>query len=103
MNERIAIDPDICGGRPVVRGTRITVQTVLEFLAAGDSIDELLTSYPALTRDDVLACLNQAHPTLATVSSLRAQQMDIDGDSGTPSEIVLERARAALIGRPKSN
>ena len=57
MEERIAIDPAICDGRPVVRGTRITVQTVLEFLGAGDSIDELLAEYPVLSREDVLACL----------------------------------------------
>jgi len=57
MEERVAIDPDICNGRPVIRGTRITVQTVLEFLGAGDSIDEVLEEYPSLTREDVLACL----------------------------------------------
>jgi len=57
MEERVAIDPDVCNGRPVIRGTRITVQTVLEFLGAGDSIEEVLEGYPSLTRDDVLACL----------------------------------------------
>lgn len=57
MEDRIIIDPAICNGRPVVRGTRITAQTILEFLAAGDSIDDVLAEYPALTRDDVLACL----------------------------------------------
>ena len=57
MEDRITIDPAICNGRPVVRGTRITAQTVLEFLGAGDSIDDVLEEYPTLTRDDVLACL----------------------------------------------
>lgn len=57
MNDRIVIDPEICNGRPVVRGTRITVQTVLEFIGAGDSITDLLEEYPSLTREDVLACL----------------------------------------------
>ena len=56
MEERVAIDPDVCNGRPVIRGTRITVQTVLEFLGAGDSIAEVLEEYPSLTREDVLAC-----------------------------------------------
>jgi len=60
MSERIAINPDICNGRPVVRGTRIAVQTVLEFLAAGDSIEEVLEEYPTLTRADVQACLDYA-------------------------------------------
>ena len=57
MEERIVIDPAICNGRPAVRGTRITVHTVLEFLGAGDSIEDVLDEYPALSREDVLACL----------------------------------------------
>lgn len=57
MEERIVIDPDVCNGRPAVRGTRITVQTVLEFLGAGDSIEDVLEEYPPLSREDVLACL----------------------------------------------
>jgi uncharacterized protein (DUF433 family) len=60
MSERISIDPDVCNGRPVIQGTRITVQTVLEFLAAGDSIDDVLEEYPGLTRVDVHACLDYA-------------------------------------------
>ena len=60
MSERILIRPDVCNGRPVVRGTRITAQTVLEFLAAGDSVEDVLEEYPKLTRTDVLACLDYA-------------------------------------------
>jgi uncharacterized protein (DUF433 family) len=54
---RIVIEPDICNGQPTIRGTRITAQTVLEFLAAGDSVDDVLVEYPTLTREDVLACI----------------------------------------------
>jgi len=54
---RIVIEPDICNGQPTIRGTRITAQTVLEFLAAGDSIDDILGEYPSLTKEDVLACI----------------------------------------------
>ena len=60
MSERITINPDICNGKPVVKGTRIAVQTVLEFLAAGDSAEDVLEEYPALTRKDVQACLDYA-------------------------------------------
>lgn len=60
MSERITINPDICNGRPVIRGTRIAVQTVLEFLAAGDSIEEVLEEYPGIVREDVQACLDYA-------------------------------------------
>lgn len=55
--DRIIIDPDICNGQPVVLGTRVTAQTVLEFLATGDSIEDVLEGYPSLTREDVLACI----------------------------------------------
>jgi uncharacterized protein (DUF433 family) len=60
MSERIVINPDICNGRPVVQGSRIAVQTVLEFLAAGDSVADVLEEYPSLTREDVQACLEYA-------------------------------------------
>jgi uncharacterized protein (DUF433 family) len=60
MSERISIDPNVCNGRPVIRGTRITVQSVLEFLAAGDSIEDVLEEYPNLVRADVQACLDYA-------------------------------------------
>lgn len=55
--DRIIIDPEICNGQPVVWGTRVTAQTVLEFLAAGDSVEEVLEEYPVLSREDVHACI----------------------------------------------
>lgn len=54
---RIIVDPDICNGLPSIEGTRITAQTVLEFLSAGDTIEDVLEEYPTLSRADVLACL----------------------------------------------
>ena len=60
MAERITINPDICNGKPVVHGTRITVQTIIEFLAAGDSIEDVIEEYPSLTREDIQACLDYA-------------------------------------------
>ena len=65
MESRIAIHPDICNGRPVIRGTRITVQTILEFLGAGDTIEQLLEAYPTLTRDDILAALRYSSRLIA--------------------------------------
>ncbi len=70
MSDRVTINPDICNGRPVVRGTRIMVQTVLEFLAAGDSVEEVLQEYPALTRADVQACLDYASRLMANSYSV---------------------------------
>lgn len=54
---QIIIDPNICNGRPIIEGTRITVQTILEFLSAGDTLEDVLEEYPSITREDVLACL----------------------------------------------
>jgi len=54
---KIIVNPVVCDGVPTIEGTRITAQTVLEFLAAGDSIEEVLEEYPSLSREDVLACL----------------------------------------------
>jgi len=57
---RIEINPEVCNGKPVIRGTRIAVQTVLSFLSAGDSVDDVLVGYPQINREDVLACLAYA-------------------------------------------
>jgi uncharacterized protein (DUF433 family) len=65
MSERITVNPDICNGKTVVSGTRITVQTVLEFLAAGDSVEDVLAEYPTLKREDVRACLDYASRVMA--------------------------------------
>jgi len=65
MADRIDIHPDICNGRPVIAGTRIPVQTIMEFLGAGDSIDELLEAYPSLKREDVYACIQFAAKLMA--------------------------------------
>lgn len=58
--ERIEINPAVCNGKPVIRNTRIPVQTVLSYLSAGDSIEDVLEAHPRLSREDVLACLAYA-------------------------------------------
>lgn len=65
MAERIDVHPDICNGRPVIAGTRIPVQTIMEFLGAGDSVDEVLEAYPSLKREDVYACIQFAAKLMA--------------------------------------
>jgi len=67
MNDRIEMNPRVCGGQPVIKGTRISVAAVLEQLAAGESWDSLLHGYPELTRADVRAVLDYArHSVLHT-------------------------------------
>ena len=65
MENLIEINPKIMVGKPVINGTRITVELVLEKLAAGESIEDILTSYPHLTREQILACLDYAHKSLS--------------------------------------
>ncbi len=58
MNSRIEINPAICHGKPVVRGTRVLVSTVLGALGAGDSIETILEGYPNISREDIQAVLS---------------------------------------------
>ena len=55
--ERISIDPNVCFGKPCIRGTRIWVSLILDLLASGTGIDELLAEYPQLTAGDVRAAI----------------------------------------------
>lgn len=59
--QRITIDPEIFGGKPIIRGRRIAVEHVLGMLAAGDDVDTVLEGYPWLEREDILASLAYAH------------------------------------------
>ncbi len=58
--DRITVDPGVCHGRACIKGTRIPVSVVLDNLAAGAKLEELLGSYPSLSRDDVLAAIAYA-------------------------------------------
>lgn len=64
--DRIEIAPEVMLGKPVIRGTRITVEILLEKLAAGVGIEEILTDYPSLEREDVLAALAYARQAVGT-------------------------------------
>ena len=64
--DRIVIDPNVMLGKPVIRGTRITVELILEKLAADQSIGDTLVDYPRLTREDVLAALAYAREAIGT-------------------------------------
>lgn len=70
FNGRIVIDPDICNGHPTIRGKRITAQSIIGYLSAGDSPADILAEYPFLEAEDIRACLLFA-------SQLMAQRYDI--------------------------
>ena len=60
MNSIITIDPNVCHGKPCIRGLRYPVENVLEWLAGGMTIDEILTDYEDLKHEDILAVLSYA-------------------------------------------
>jgi uncharacterized protein (DUF433 family) len=64
--KRIKTDPDVMLGKPIIRGTRITVEILLEKLASGARIDDILVDYPALAPEDVLAALAYARRVVGT-------------------------------------
>jgi uncharacterized protein (DUF433 family) len=70
MLSRIELNPEICNGRPVIRGTRITVDTILGYLGAGDSATDVLEAHPRLELDDVLACIDYARRLSAARSTV---------------------------------
>lgn len=57
MESRIGIDPEVCHGKPVIRGTRVLVANILSDLAAGETDEHILTDYPGITSDDIRAAL----------------------------------------------
>jgi uncharacterized protein (DUF433 family) len=69
MANVIIRDPEILGGRPVFRGTRVPVEVLFENLEDGLSIDEIIESYPSLNKEDVIACLEGACANLKAASS----------------------------------
>lgn len=71
LASRISISPEICNGRPVISGTRITIQTILEFLGAGDSIEDVLDEYPTLVAEDIYACMQYASRLMANRYEVR--------------------------------
>lgn len=62
--DRIVVNPQILVGKPVVKGTRLSVEHIVGLLAGGWSMEEVLDSYPHITKEDVLACLAYAHERL---------------------------------------
>ena len=60
LSERIVVNSEVLAGKPVIRGTRLAVEFILELLAAGESESDLLENYPGLSREDILACLSYA-------------------------------------------
>lgn len=63
--KRITANPEIFGGKPIIRGMRISVELVLSLLAQGVTVDEIVEDYPDIEPDDIRACLAYAHAVIA--------------------------------------
>ena len=60
LTDRITIDDNVCNGKPTIRGMRIAVQTVIEYLSSGEAKEEILKQFPSLEPEDINACLKFA-------------------------------------------
>lgn len=58
MNDRIKINPNICHGKPVIKGTRVLVANILGSLASGETFDTIIEDYPNISKEDILAALS---------------------------------------------
>jgi len=100
LSERVVVDPEILAGKPVIRGTRLAVEFNLELLAAGQSENEVLTQYPGLTREDILACLlpDQKNSSLALGLAIhRALELNFREKIQTHED--LDTARVVMLFR----
>ncbi len=64
----ISCNPDVMGGTPVFSGTRVPVQTLLDYLEAGDSIDDFLAGFPSINREQIISFLEQAKDRLVATA-----------------------------------
>jgi uncharacterized protein (DUF433 family) len=97
--ERITVNPQIFGGKPIIRGRRLAVEHVLGMLAAGDSPETILEGYPWLEREDIQACLVYAHKLVghdvnAGKLTIRVE-IDASREGGVSSQQV-EEVKSAL-------
>ncbi|MCO6488847.1 MAG: DUF433 domain-containing protein [Phaeodactylibacter sp.] len=85
---RITLDPNICHGKPTIRGLRYTVEGILEYLSGGDTIETILEEFPDLEREDILACLAYATASIKAKSmfgggALEAKMPDLGFSQGS--------------------
>ena len=62
--DRITVNAEVCHGKPTIRGMRYMVESILEYLAGGDTIEDLLAAFPELEREDILACIAFANQVM---------------------------------------
>lgn len=73
ITERITINPEICNGKPTIRGMRVTVKSIMEYIAAGESFENILKAYPVLTKEDIKAAVEFTTLLLNKTNSARIE------------------------------
>src|SRR5213593_2417683 len=86
LDSVVQVDPEILGGTPVFRGTRVPVKNLLDYLAAGDTLDQFIDDFPAVRREQAVAALELARDLLTAGAHSTAQKI--------PSAPVMRRVRA---------
>jgi uncharacterized protein (DUF433 family) len=76
LTDKITVNEKVCNGKPTIRGKRITVATILEFLQAGESVEEILKQYPTLELEDIDACMQFAKKLGGSVIDLNDEQYE---------------------------
>jgi uncharacterized protein (DUF433 family) len=89
--ERITINSEICHGKPTIRGLRYPVENILELLASGMTIDEILKDYPDLYSEDILACIKFAAETMFRKSASIAY----------PCKVINKTSKAKKVPKPQ--
>jgi len=69
--DRIGFDPEVLGGKPVIKGTRLAVEKIVELMASGWTEQQIAENYPGVTRDDIAACLFYASEVLKSERVVR--------------------------------
>ena len=75
LNKNIVFNPEICGGKPTIKGTRITVTSAMGFILAGDLDNDVLEGFPRLTKDDLQSCKEFTYNLLDRTSSIIPSRM----------------------------
>jgi uncharacterized protein (DUF433 family) len=98
---RISIDPQICGGKPCVRGHRIWVSLILDLLADGVSERDILANYPSLTAEDIRACIGYGETEVTSIPDHHRVELAhrlAEADEIPSAGIPWEALRARLLG-----
>lgn len=77
MEHKIVIDPDICHGKPTIKGTRVLVSVILDYIAEGSSREEILEAFPSITNEDIIAAIKYAREIVEATHFAKYKGLEI--------------------------